>query len=165
MVIMPSDNNPPQGFPVKKGFMVSFTKPTTGNSAITFKVMDQTLTQLMKINGKDKVELIPTEVKSAPKTFEILAPGMSQGLWFNFTSCLVVNLRVGFLSRRSRSRSRNLKCRAKQCGESQTDGIETRVQNPSLIISHWIVSLRVLCGIGRKWNRSNSSDRLQFCIA
>nr|XP_058946642.1 uncharacterized protein LOC131774603 [Pocillopora verrucosa] len=79
VVIMPSDNNPPQGFPVKKGFMVSFTKPTTGNSAITFKVMDQTLTQLMKINGKDKVELIPTEVKSAPKTFEILAPGMSQG--------------------------------------------------------------------------------------
>ena len=108
VVIMPSDNNPPQGFPVKKGFMVSFTKPTTGNSAITFKVMDQTLTQLMKINGKDKVELIPTEVKSAPKTFEILAPGMSQGLWFNFTFCLVVNLRVGFLSQQSRSGSRNL---------------------------------------------------------
>ena len=80
VVIMPSDNNPPQGFPVKKGFMMSFTKPTTGNSAVTFKVVDPASNQLMKINGADSVKLIPAEVKGAPKTFEILAPGMSQGL-------------------------------------------------------------------------------------
>ena len=95
VVIIPSDNNPPKGYPVKKGFMVSLTIPTTGNSAITYRVLDQTLTQLMKINGKDSIELTPTEVKGAPKTFEILAPGMSQGLQLNFTSYLMVFLDDG----------------------------------------------------------------------
>ena len=79
---MPSDNNPPQGFPVKKGFMMSFTKPTTGNSPITFKVLDPASNQLMKINGKDDIVLTPSLTKGAPTTCEILAPGMSQGLYF-----------------------------------------------------------------------------------
>lgn len=80
VVIMPSDNNPPQGFPVKKGFMMSFTKPTTGNAPVTFKVVDPVSNQLLKINGKDLIELVPSEVKGAPTTCEILAPGMSPGL-------------------------------------------------------------------------------------
>lgn len=80
VVLMPSDSNPPQGFPVKKGFMMSFTKPTTGNSPITFKVVDPASNQLMKINGKDSIELTPSVTKGAPTTCEILAPGMSQGL-------------------------------------------------------------------------------------
>ena len=80
VVLMPSDNNPPQGFPVKKGFMMSFTKSTAGNSPITFKVLDPVSNQLMKINGKDDIVLTPSLTKGAPTTCEILAPGMSQGL-------------------------------------------------------------------------------------
>ena len=82
---MPSDANPPQGFPVKKGFMMSFTKPTTGNSPVTFKVLDPVSNQLMKINGKDDIVLTPSLTKGTPTTCEILAPGMSQGLWFDLS--------------------------------------------------------------------------------
>lgn len=80
VVIMPSDSNPPQGFPVKKGFMMSFTKPTKGNAPVTFKVVDPASNELMKINGNDSIVLVPSEVKGAPTTCEILAPGMSPGL-------------------------------------------------------------------------------------
>ena len=80
VVLMPSDKNPPQGFPVKKGFMMSFTKPTNGNSAIKFTVLDPVSNERMKINGKDDIELTPSLTKGAPTTCEILAPGMSQGL-------------------------------------------------------------------------------------
>ena len=79
IVIVPSDNNPAQGFAVKKGFMMSFTKPTKGNSPIMFKALDPATQQLMKMNGKDSVELVPTEVKGKPTPVEILVPGMSQG--------------------------------------------------------------------------------------
>lgn len=80
VVIMPSDNNPPQGFPVKKGFMMTFTKPTTGNTAVVFKVVDPVSSQLMKVNGKDSIEMVPSEVKGVPKVLEIAAPGQEQGL-------------------------------------------------------------------------------------
>ena len=79
IVIIPSDNNPPQGFQVKKGFMMSFTKPTKGNSPITFKAMDPSTQEIMKINGKDTVECVPTEVKGVPVTVEIFAPGKPSG--------------------------------------------------------------------------------------
>lgn len=79
VVIVPSDNNPPNGFQVKKGFMVSFTKPTKGNLPIVFKALDPATQRLMKMNGNDSIELVPSEVKGNPSIVEILAPGMSQG--------------------------------------------------------------------------------------
>ena len=59
--------------------MMSFTKPTKGNSPITFKAMDPSTQEIMKINGKDTVECVPTEVKGVPVTVEIFAPGKPSG--------------------------------------------------------------------------------------
>ena len=79
IVIVPSDNNPAQGFQVKKGFMMAFTKPTKGNSPIVFKALDPATQQVMKMNGEESIKMTPTEVKGEPTKVEILAPGMSPG--------------------------------------------------------------------------------------
>lgn len=81
LVIIPSDNNPPQGYQVKKGFILSFTKPTKGNWPVVFKALDPSTQKLMKMNDKDTIEVVPTEVKGLAKTVEILAPGMNPGQW------------------------------------------------------------------------------------
>ena len=77
IVIESSDNDQPRE--VKKGFMMIYTRPTKGNSEITFKARDSASQQLMNINGKDFIKVVPTEVKGPPTTAEVLAPGMSAG--------------------------------------------------------------------------------------
>ena len=80
IVVMPSDNNPPLGWKVKKGYIVKLTKSSTANAPIALTAKDPSTQELVKINGKDSVVLKPSETKQAPETYEILLPGMKPGM-------------------------------------------------------------------------------------
>ena len=77
--LIPSDGDPPQGYTVKKGFMMTITKPTKGNLPISFRAVDPSDQKIMKINGKEDIALKPTPQKATPTTMEILLPGQTAG--------------------------------------------------------------------------------------
>lgn len=63
--IIPSDSQPPQ-FQVRKGYLEIVTKKSHSNKAVLFKAVKTGTEEVLSINGKEDISLLPSLVKGEP---------------------------------------------------------------------------------------------------
>ena len=72
MLVKSSDNNPAEGWKVKKGFMMDITKGTTSAQPVTLTATSADGNTLMAVNGKEEEQMKPHTTKENAKDVVVL---------------------------------------------------------------------------------------------
>jgi propanediol dehydratase large subunit len=66
IILFSSDNDPPQGFKIKKGYVVTLSKTLSSKQKILFRAIEDPSRAKVLLNSKESMEVTATQGKPSP---------------------------------------------------------------------------------------------------
>ena len=66
IILLPSDNDPPQGFKIRSGYIVSLSKTLSSQQTVTFRAIEDESRAKVLINGKESIKVTAVKGKASP---------------------------------------------------------------------------------------------------
>ena len=66
IILFPGDNDPPQGFKIRSGYIVSLSKTLSSQQTVTFRAIEDESRAKVLINGKESIKVTAVKGKASP---------------------------------------------------------------------------------------------------
>lgn len=77
IILFPSDNDPPQGFKVRRGYVVSLSKTLNSKQTVTFRAIEDESRAKVLLNGKESIQV--TAARGKPTPLDVILTGKILG--------------------------------------------------------------------------------------
>lgn len=86
VILFSSDNDPPQGFKIKRGFIVTLSKTLSSKQLITFRAIEDPSRAKVLLSGKEAMEVTAKQGKPSPVAVTLTGKLWPRNCWTSYLS-------------------------------------------------------------------------------